>query len=120
MTRLPAVFSPYCSMLIIEADHGNASSDHHKNAAEPPSAARRVAPLLPICCLCRLIRDETGGSLKSERWVTQRKYQKTHGVNPADCIQTHTYCPRCFTQVRETMRTAQVMETFDGSLAKGR
>jgi hypothetical protein len=79
---------------------------------EAPSASRRATPLLPVCCLCRLVRDATGASLDGTRWVTQRTYRKTHGVHPAKCLQTHTYCPGCFTQVRETIRAAQVMETL--------
>ena len=77
-----------------------------------PSASRKETPLLPVCCLCRLIRDELGPSLDSARWVTQRIYRKTHGVNPTDCLQTHTYCPGCFTQVMETIRAAQGMTTL--------
>jgi hypothetical protein len=79
---------------------------------EAPSVSIAETPLLPICCLCRLIRDETGASLAGGRWVTQRAYQKTHGVNPANCNLTHTYCPGCFTQTMETMRASQVMETL--------
>jgi hypothetical protein len=30
---------------------------------EAPSASRKETPLLPVCCLCRLIRDEIGASL---------------------------------------------------------
>ena len=58
------------------------------------SASRKETPLLPVCCL------------------TQQTYRETRGVNPADCLQTHTYCPGCFTQVMETIRAAQVMETL--------
>ena len=76
-----------------------------------PSASRKETPLIPVCCFCRLIRDEIGTSPDSARWVMQRTYRKTHGVNPANCLQTHTYCPGCFTQVMETIRAAQVMET---------
>jgi hypothetical protein len=50
---------------------------------DAPSASRKETPLLPVCCLCRLIRDEIGASPDSARWVTQRTYRKTHGVNPA-------------------------------------
>lgn len=78
---------------------------------DAPSAPRKEAPLLPVCCLCRLIRDEIGPSLDGARWVTQRTYRKTHGINPANCLQTHTYCPGCFTQVMETIKAVQVMET---------
>jgi len=77
-----------------------------------PSASRNETPLLAVCCLCRLIRDEIAPASLDSRWVTQRTYRKTHGVNPADCLQTHTYCPGCFTQVMETIRAAQVLTTL--------
>ena len=76
------------------------------------SASGKETRLLPVCCLCRLIRDEICPSLDRARWVTQRSYRKTHGVNPADCLQTHTYCPGCFMQVMERIRAAQVMTTL--------
>lgn len=66
---------------------------------EAPSASRRTPSLLPVCCICGLLRNQTGPSLDHERWVTQRTYRKTHGVNPADCLLTHTYCPACFTVI---------------------
>jgi hypothetical protein len=76
------------------------------------STSRKETPLLPVCCLCKLIRDEIGASPDLARWISQRTYRKTHGINPANCLQTHTYCPGCFTQVMETIRTAQVMTTL--------
>ncbi len=76
------------------------------------SVLRKETPLLPVCCLCRLIRDEIGVSPDRARWISQRTYRKTHGVNPASCLQTHTYCPGCFTQVMATIRAAQVMTTL--------
>ena len=79
---------------------------------EAPFASRREMVLLPVCCVCRLIRDETRSSLHREHWVTERTYRKTHGVNPADCLLTHTYCPKCFTQVMARIRSAQVRETL--------
>lgn len=77
-----------------------------------PSASRKKTSLLPVCCLCQLIRDEVGPSLDSARWVKQRTNRKTHGINPADRFQTHTYCPGCFTQVMHTIRAAQVSWIF--------
>ncbi|MBK5281407.1 MAG: hypothetical protein JJE16_04900 [Nitrospiraceae bacterium] len=75
---------------------------------EAPSAPMRepfVAPmLLPVCCACGLIRDDTRFSPSHDRWVTQRKYRETHGVNPAELAPTHTYCPECFTKVQDTVR----------------
>jgi len=68
-----------------------------------PSASRRMPSLLPLCCMCGLVRDEPANSLDHERWVPRRTYQKTHGAMPDDCVLTHTYCPNCFTQVMERM-----------------
>jgi hypothetical protein len=73
-----------------------------------PSAPMRetfIAPkMLPVCCVCELIRDETGSSPNRERWVTPRTYRRIYGVNPADFPLTHTYCLKCFTKVQDTTR----------------
>ncbi|OGW51931.1 MAG: hypothetical protein A2V62_13180 [Nitrospirae bacterium RBG_19FT_COMBO_58_9] len=75
---------------------------------EAPSAPIRetfIAPtLLPVCCVCGLIRDETESSPHHESWVTQRMYRKAHGVNPANFPLTHTYCQKCFAKALETVR----------------
>jgi len=64
-----------------------------------------IAPtLLPVCCLCRKIRDESGPSPDCELWVTQRRYQQSHGINPGNFPLTHTYCPTCFTQAQNILR----------------
>lgn len=64
-----------------------------------------IAPtLLTVCCVCKLIRDKTGPSPDLERWITPWAYRKTHGLNPTDVPLTHTYCPKCFTQVISTVR----------------
>ncbi len=79
---------------------------------EAPFASRREMALLAVCCVCRLIRDETGYRPHQEGWVSQRMYRKTHGVNPTKLALTHTYCPGCFMQVMKTMRAAQVKEAL--------
>jgi len=73
----------------------------------PPAPIREtfIAPtLLPVCCVCGLIRDGTESSPDRERWVTQRSYRQTHGVNPGDFPLTHTYCQKCFTKAQEAVR----------------
>ena len=70
---------------------------------EALSPLSKETSLIPVCCVCGLLRDESGSSRDDERWVTERKYRKTHGVNPADCLLTHTYCPDCFTHVMDRM-----------------
>ena len=75
---------------------------------EAPSVPRRetfIAPtLLPACCACRLVQDESAATSGLERWMSQRTYRKTHGVNPTELALTHTYCPTCFAKVQETVR----------------
>lgn len=73
---------------------------------EALSASRSTTSWLPVCCICGLLRDETGPTCDQERWVSQRTYRKTQGVNPSDCLLTHTYCPKCFTQLTDRMRAA--------------
>ena len=70
----------------------------------PRSETCIVPTLLPICCVCGLIRDETGYRPHHERWVAQRTYRKTHGINPVDVPLTHTYCLKCFTKFQNTVR----------------
>jgi len=63
-----------------------------------------IAPaMFPVCCVCSLIRDKTRAFPDRERWVTPRAYQKTYGAHSADVLFTHTYCPKCFTQVMGTV-----------------
>jgi len=71
----------------------------------PPMRETFIAPtLLPVCCLCGLVRDETGSHPGLLRWVTQRAYRETYGVKPTDLALTHTYCPECFTQAQQALR----------------
>lgn len=73
---------------------------------EAPSAAGKETPLLPVCSICGFIRDETGPVLDHERWVTQRTYQRVHGVNLDDCLLTHTYCAECFSRLMARIKAA--------------
>jgi hypothetical protein len=77
---------------------------------EAPSAPKRIrekfiAPtLLPVCCGCKLIRDDTRFSPGRKLWVTQQTYRENHDVNPTELALTHTYCPKCFTKAQDTVR----------------
>ena len=78
-----------------------------KTSREAPSTPRRETLLLPVCCVCGLIRDEIGTSFfDDQRWVTEGTCRETHGVNPADCLLTHTYCPGCHAQCMKAIRAA--------------
>ena len=75
---------------------------------EAPSAPGRetcIPPtLLPVCCACGIIRDDTRFSPGRELWITQRTYRETHGVNPSELALTHTSCPECFMKAQDTLR----------------
>jgi hypothetical protein len=74
-------------------------------ALSAPMRKTFIAPtLLPVCCLCGLIRDDTRFPSALDCWLTQRTYLETHGVNPTEIAHTHTYCPECFRKVRETVQ----------------
>jgi len=73
---------------------------------EPPSASSRETALLPCCCVCGLIRDETRPAHYPQRWITHGTYRNLHGVEPSNCLLTHTYCPECFIQARHEIRAA--------------
>ena len=79
-----------------------------KTTRKAPSAPVRepfIAPtLLPACCACGLVQDKAGATHDLDRWISQRTYRETHGVNPAEHALTHAYCPTCFAKVQEIMR----------------
>jgi len=79
-----------------------------REAPVVPIRAPVIAPtMLPVCCICRKIRDHTGPSSDDEHWITQRTYRKTHGINrikPADFLLTHTYCLNCFRNFQNTLK----------------
>ena len=70
-----------------------------------PGRETCIAPkLLRACCVCGFVQDKAGATAGPERWVSQRTYRKTHGVNPTKLALTHAYCPACFEKVQEVMR----------------
>jgi hypothetical protein len=85
--------------------HGELFDRTTCEALSAPMRETFVAPtLLPVCCVCGFVRDDTRFSPGRELWVTRRTYRETHGVNPAELALTHTYCPKCFMKVQETVR----------------
>jgi hypothetical protein len=84
--------------------HNNLLAQTTREASSDPTRKTFIAPaLLPVCCVCSLIREKPGPFPDRERWVRPRAYQQTHGVHQAEVLLTHTYCPKCFTQVMDTV-----------------
>ena len=83
---------------------GNMSAQTTREAPSTPVRETFIAPkMLTVCCVCGLIRDETGFFRDHERWVTPRTFRTTHDLNPADFPLTHGYCLTCFTKAQETV-----------------
>ena len=76
----------------------------HKAPSVPRSDTDIAPTLLPICCACGLVQDKAGAPPGLERWISQRTYRETHGVNPTVLALTHTYCPTCFEKIQGTIR----------------
>ncbi len=58
------------------------------------SASQEVQVCLLLCLRCRLVRDEQ--ETVDATWITQQTYQQSTGIDPADCLLIHTYCPVCY------------------------
>ena len=94
---------------------GNLSVQTTREA--PPALMREtfIAPtMLPVYCVCRLIREETESSPDRERSGTPRTYRTAHGVNPAELALTRTSRPTYFTKVLGRVRP------YPGSAAASR
>jgi len=66
-----------------------------------------IAPtLLPVCCVCKLIRSDTSFPFGLDCWLTRRTYREAYGVDPTEIAQTHTYCPECLRKVQDRMQPA--------------
>ena len=67
-------------------------------------AAITQTMILPICCVCGLIKEETGSV--TESWVTKQVFRQTHGIDHSSYRLTHTYCPGCYTQFMNRIAAA--------------
>lgn len=62
--------------------------------------------LLPVCCVCGLVRDDEAQAAPPRRvsWMTLEQYQTTYVTHPAPFLFTHTYCPVCLAKIRAAGR----------------
>jgi len=61
--------------------------------------------IVPICCVCGLIRED-GETPTLESWVTKQVFRQTHGMDASAYRLTHTYCPSCYTQFMSRIAAA--------------
>lgn len=56
--------------------------------------------LLPVCCVCKSIRDDTGKDVGAGEWISVEEYLLTKSkiaISP-------TYCPHCINQELENLK----------------
>lgn len=64
-------------------------------------------PLIPICCVCGLVRDpEQSDDGDGASWSDLGSYLDRHGLRGSEYKLTHTYCPVC------TSRYIPIAKTF--------
>lgn len=55
--------------------------------------------MLPICCVCKKIRDDSGREPGTGPWMSVEKFVwKKAGIAP-----TSTYCPHCAEAIKKEM-----------------
>jgi len=60
--------------------------------------------LLPVCCICGLIRDDRSSTADRTRWIRLKTYRQIYHLSVNEELFTHTYCPDCFIQVQDQVR----------------
>lgn len=58
---------------------------------------RLYEEIIPICCMCKKIRDDTGTAPGDGKWMNVEKYM----YEKARLKSSHTYCPECREKVIE-------------------
>ena len=56
-----------------------------------------ILPLLPVCCVCKKIRDDSAREHGTGQWMSMEKYI----FHKAKVAITSTYCPECAKKARE-------------------
>lgn len=54
--------------------------------------------MLPICCVCKKIRDDQGQQHGTGKWLRLENYLKKKGV-----MLSHTYCPDCMAEAEKNI-----------------
>jgi hypothetical protein len=62
---------------------------------------RMEAPMkqiLPVCCFCQKVRDDSGTEAGQGLWQEFRIYMVAHKLRPEDISFSHTYCHDCLSE----------------------
>ncbi|ODS32268.1 MAG: two-component response regulator [Candidatus Scalindua rubra] len=61
--------------------------------------------ILPVCCKCQKIRDDTGYEHGTGKWMTMETYL----IKRAHVSCSHGYCPECFEEEMSAFATRKAM-----------
>ena len=61
--------------------------------------AKTLRGILPVCCVCGLVRDDTGVKHGEGEWTSVDKFI----VQGTDAQLSHSYCPRCYDRAMEEL-----------------
>jgi hypothetical protein len=56
--------------------------------------------VVPICCFCEKVRDDTGTEPGGGLWQDFKLYMAIYRLRPEDVMFSHTYCPACLSYYR--------------------
>ncbi len=71
--------------------------DKNKNLSDFIAEIKVLRGILPVCCCCGLIRDDTGVEQGKGEWMEVDKFI----VQKTDAQVSHTYCPKCYDKEME-------------------
>jgi hypothetical protein len=71
-----------------------------------------MTTLVPLCSLCRRVRDDNGIGFGQGEWGDVLAYMKRYRLAPADFIFSHTYCPDCCVFYRQLMSYGRGDQSF--------
>ena len=57
--------------------------------------------IVPICCFCERVRDDTGTEPGEGLWQEFKSYLAIYMPRPEEVMFSHTYCPACLSYYRE-------------------
>ena len=57
--------------------------------------------ILPVCCMCKKIRDEAGKEPGTGKWIRMEDYIE----DKVKIMVTSTYCPECFKKAKEEIES---------------
>ncbi len=62
--------------------------------------------VVPICCFCEKVRDDSGTEPGGGLWQDFKLYMATNMLRPAEVMFSHTYCPGCLSYYRNFLASS--------------